>query len=92
MKQKHKMVKLHARVTLADYQRFDAIREKYGFRSIYQIMNYLAYSFLRACDSEHDTIAEPVPDEVKEMFDDLGTPKLPVRFRKARPNKTPNDI
>ena len=89
---KRKRIKICARVSLADYARLDAIREKYGFKSIYQIMNYLAYSFLRACDKEHDKIDEPLPDEVQEMFDDLGSAKLPTRFRKARPHKTPNDV
>ena len=60
---KCKYVRLSARVTLADYKRLEEIRRKYGFKSIYQILNYLTYSFLRVADREHDAIAEPVPEE-----------------------------
>lgn len=80
-------VRLTARVTMADYMRLKDIQKKYKFKSIYQIMNYLTYSFLRVADSEHDPITEPMPKEIEEMFDELGSPKIPVRYRKARPVK-----
>ncbi|WP_418832030.1 hypothetical protein [Phocaeicola sp.] len=89
---KCKYVRLSARVTLADYKRLEEIRRKYGFKSIYQILNYLTYSFLRVADREHDTIAEPVPEEIERMFEDLGTPALPVRYRRARPVRRSADL
>ena len=91
-KKRIQKVQIVARVTLADYKRLKDICEKYGFKSIYQLQNYLCYSFLRAVDKEHDPIDEPVPDEIVQMFDDMGTPKLPVRYRKARSVKKSTDL
>lgn len=91
-KKRIQKVQIVARVTLADYKRLKDICEKYGFKSVYQLQNYLCYSFLRAVDKEHDPIDEPVPDEIVQMFDDMGTPKLPIRYRKARPVKKSTDL
>ena len=85
-------IKVSARVTLADYRRLDKVRELYGFRSVYQIMNYLTYSFLRVADREHDVVDEPVPDEIEDMFKDLSEGQLPIKYRKARPYKRPSDL
>lgn len=91
-KKRIQKVQIVARVTLADYKRLKDICEKYGFKSVYQLQNYLCYSFLRAVDKEHDPIDEPVPDEIVQMFDDMGIPKLPIRYRKARPVKRSTDL
>lgn len=85
-------VQIVARVSLYDYMRLKEICEKYGFKSVYQLQNYLCYSFLRAVDKEHDPIDEPVPDEIVQMFDDLGSPRLPVKYLKAKPNKKSSDL
>ncbi len=85
-------VKLTARVTLADYVRLEKIRRKYGFKSIYQILNYLTYAFLRVVDRENDVVSEPVPEEIESMFEDLGSPAMPVRYRRARPVKKSTDL
>lgn len=44
-KKRIQKVQIVARVTLADYKRLKDICEKYGFKSIYQLQNYLCYSF-----------------------------------------------
>ena len=79
-------------MTLADYMRLKDIQKRYNFKSVYQIMNYLPYSFLRVADSEHDPVVEPMPKEIEDMFEELGSPKLPIRYRKARPNKKSCDL
>lgn len=91
-KSKSEWIRLTARVTLADYVRLRNIQRRYGFKSVYQILNYLTYSFLRVADKDNDPVDEPMPKEVEEMFDDLGTPKMPVRYKKAKPKKRSVDL
>ena len=91
-KERIRYVKITARVTLADYMRLEMIRRKYGFKSIYQILNYLTYAFLRVADREHDAVSEPVPEEIESMFEDLKSSDLPVRYRRARSVKKSTDL
>lgn len=91
-KERIRYVKLTARVTLADYMRLEMIRRRYGFKSIYQILNYLTYAFLRVADRENDAVSEPVPEEIESMFEDLESSDLPVRYRRARPAKKSADL
>lgn len=91
-KKRVQTVQIVSRVSLADYMRLKSICEQYGFKSVYQLQNYLCYSFLRAVDKEHDPIDEPVPDEIMKMFDDLGSSQLPRKYLKARPNKKSMDL
>ena len=92
MGKNNQRVQIVSRVSLVDYIRLKNICEKYGFKSVYQLQNYLCYSFLRAVDKEHDPIDEPVPDEICKMFDDLEYPSLPRKYKKAKPNKKSCDI
>ena len=91
-RKKNEWIRLTARVTLADYLRLKDIQKKYKFMSVYQILNYLAYSFLRVADKKNDRVDEPLPDEVEKMFDELGTSKMPIRYRKAKPKKRSVDL
>lgn len=81
-----KSVKISARVTLADYKRLQNIRQRYGFKSVYQIINYLAYAFLRVADRDNDPIVESVPEEIEEMFADMADGDLPRKY-KVKPHK-----
>lgn len=51
-RKRNEWIRLTARVTLADYTRLKDIQKKYKFKSVYQILNYLAYSFLRVADKK----------------------------------------
>ena len=64
-----KYKKIFARISLEDLHRVENIRKKYGFKSNYQIVQYLLYCFLRIADPDNDPIDEPVPAEIQEMFD-----------------------
>lgn len=92
MKENSQRVQIVSRVSLADYKRLKNICEKYGFKSVYQLQNYLCYSFLRAVDKEHDPITERVPDEICRMFDDLESSSLPIKYKKAKSNKKSCDL
>ena len=60
--------KIFARVSLEDLHRIEQIKKKFGFKSNYQILQYLLYCFLRVADPDNDPIDEPVPSEIEEMF------------------------
>ena len=64
------MKQLKANISIQDYQRLKAIKEKYKFRSMYQIMKYLLHSFLQVADpiTEADL---SVNKEIEEMFEDI---------------------
>lgn len=65
---KYKKQKIDTYVSVEDIKRLKAICEKYEFRSIYQLLQYLVHCFLRVADPENDPIVEPIPDEIREMF------------------------
>ena len=65
---KYKKQKIDTYVSVEDLKRLTIICEKYGFRSIYQLLQYLVHCFLRVADPESDKTNEPLPHEIKEMF------------------------
>lgn len=65
---KYRRQKIDTYVTASEITRLRAICVKYGFRSIYQLLQYLVYCFLRVADPEADPIDEPVPQEIENMF------------------------
>lgn len=86
-------VKIFSRISRGDYNRLAEIRKKYGFKSNYQIIQYLVYCFLRVADPEHDEIEEPIPVEIEEMFDTLSEADKRFMFRKPKkrcPYKSPD--
>ena len=88
-------IKIFSRVTRADYERLGEIRRKYGFKSNYEIMQYLMHCFLRVADPENDPIEEPVPAEIESMFQDLSEADKHFTFVKPKrrcPSQSPNDM
>lgn len=86
-------VKIFSRVSKADYNRLSDIKKKYGFKSNYQILNYLMYCFLRVADPDHDDKIEPVPIEIEEMFEGLSEADKKFMFVKPKrrcPHNTPD--
>ena len=67
-KKEYKKQKIDTYVSLEDVARLKAICEKSSFNSIYQLLQYLVYCFLRVADSQNDPIDEPIPDEIYSMF------------------------
>jgi len=66
----YKRQKIDTYVSVGDVSRLRAICGKFGFRSIYQLLQYLVHCFLRVADPPNDPIDEPLPKEIEEMFTD----------------------
>ena len=79
---------IKSRVTGVDFDRLNAIKEKYGFKSVYEILNYLVHCFLRVADPDNDPIAEPVPAEIEEMFE--GYTNAESRYKGEKPKRRCN--
>lgn len=76
--------KVYSRVTPDTYKRLNEVREKYGFSSVYEIMQSLIHCFLRVADPERDQQIEPVPYEIEQMFADLSDAEKHVEFEKPK--------
>lgn len=90
---KVEFIKIFSRVSKNDFERLSAIRKKYGFKSNYQIIQYLVYCFLRVADPDNDACLEPVPPEIEEMFDELSRADKHFSFIKPKrrcSHKSPN--
>lgn len=88
-------IKIFSRVSRSDYNRLSAIKKKYGFKSNYEILNYLMHCFLRVADPDNDDYSEPVPLEIEQMFSDLSEADRHLMFIKPKrrcPHKTPDTI
>ena len=67
---RYKKQKIDTYVSIEDVERLKRICDKYSFKSIYQLLQYLVHCFLRVADPENDPITELVPDEIQDMFFD----------------------
>lgn len=76
--------KVYSRVTPDTYNRLNDVKTKYGFSSVYEIMQNLIHCFLRVADPEHDQQIEPVPYEIEQMFSELFEAEKHVEFEKPK--------
>lgn len=76
--------KVVARIDIDCFNRLSEIRDKYGFSSNYEIIQYLVACFLRVADPEHDEEAEPVPDEIQSMFADFSQAERHFEYVKPK--------
>lgn len=76
--------KIWSRLDPKQYKRLTSIVEKYGFKSEYQIMQYITAAFLRVADPDNDENEEPVPDEIRDMFYDLSEGERHFEFVKPK--------
>lgn len=90
---RHKII---SRVSEIDYTRLERIVKLYGFKSVYALLNYITYCFLRVADRAHDTSDDVLPDEIIKMFpieDDVGEIRHAIlmsrRRRKRREGRPP---
>lgn len=77
--------KVVTRLSLDNWGRVEEIRDKYGFKSVYEINQYLWACFLRVADPEHEENDDPVPDEIADMFHDYAMAER--RFNYIKPKK-----
>lgn len=80
--------KVVARLNPIQYKRAEAIRDKFGFKSIYEITQYLWACFLRVADADNDTSVEPLPDEIETMFE--GFADSEKHFEYVKPKRSIN--
>ncbi len=86
--------KVYSRVTPETYRRLDEIKNKYGFGSIYEIIQSLIHCFLRVADPKKDQQTEPVPYDIEQMFTTLSEAEKHVEFEKPKrkaPHKSASD-
>lgn len=76
--------KVYSRVTPETFNRLNEIKDKYGFSSVYEIMQNLIHCFLRVADPQHDSQIEPVPYEIEQMFSNLSEAEKHVEFDKPK--------
>lgn len=81
--------KVVVRISPDAWERLNEIKEKYGFKSIYEIMQYLVGAFLRVADPEHEETDDPVPDEIAEMFG--GFAQAEKHFEYVKPKRKLNN-
>lgn len=67
-RQKYKKQKVYTYISVQDIERLKLLCMAYGFKSTYQILQYLLHCFLRVVDPENDTIDEPIQQEIVDMF------------------------
>lgn len=79
--------KIVARLDLEQWKRADSIRQKYGFKSIYEMNQYLWACFLRVADPDNDMEEQPVSEEIEAMFSDLS--EAEKHFGYVKPKKNP---
>lgn len=73
-----------SRLTLDEWARVETIRDKYRFKSVYEISQYLWACFLRVADPDNDENDDPVPDEIKDMFSDLAMAERHFEYVKPK--------
>lgn len=74
-------VNIMSKVSPSEARRLDAIVQTYGFRSKYEVLQYLLSAFIRYADCETDNAGD-IPVEVKRIFE---TVKSDARFGLVKP-------
>lgn len=77
-------VRIHSRMNDEAYARLSDIKNKYGFKSEYEILQYIVACFLRVADPKNDTNPESIPEEIADMFNDLSDEERQFDFVKPK--------
>lgn len=80
--------KIVVRLNPEQWARAIRIRDEYGYKSLYQIDQYLWACFLRVADPEHEEKDDPVPEEIEAMFGDFA--QAEKRFEYVKPKRKIN--
>ena len=83
-------IKIFSRMDNEAYKRLSVIRNKYGFKSEYEILQYLVACFLRVADPDNDENEESIPEEIENMFSDLSDAEKQFDFVKPKRANTYN--
>lgn len=76
--------KVYSRITPENYKRLETIASKYGFKSVYEIVQSLIHCFLRASDPENNPQTEVLPYDIECMFNELSEAEKHVEFNKPK--------
>lgn len=78
--------KIVVRLNIDAYNRFVAIRCKYGYNSIYEIMQHLTAFFIRVFDPipEEEKELSPIPEEIEMIFTCM---RNSVHFASVKPQR-----
>ena len=83
-------VKIFSRVSQQNYEKLEQIKEEYGFRSVYQIVQSLVHTFLDKVESKNlNNIS--ADEEIENMFEEFSNfekPSADVRY--VTPTRTPH--
>lgn len=69
MKKDKRTVNVTAKVSLETKRRLERIRDRYGFRSIYEIVQYLLSAFLRQADAEGEDLASQTDARTASLWE-----------------------
>lgn len=88
--------RVDTRVSLETYRRLNEVKNKYKFKSVYDILQSLIHCFLRYADPDNDPQKEdPLPKDIEDMFDDMSEGERHVEFsnkpKRRTPHRTPDD-
>ena len=67
---RYRKQKINTYVSLEEINRLREVQNKLGFKSIYEILQYLVHCFLRVVDPDNDTNDTPIETEIIDMFTD----------------------
>ena len=82
--------KIVVRLDPIQWERATRIRDKYGFKSVYEISQYLWGCFLRVADPELEDANESIPEEIANMFRSLSSYVAEVKRKRGdcKPRRT----
>ena len=83
-------VKIFSRVSQQNYEKLEQIKEEYGFRSVYQIVQSLVHTFLDKVESKNlNNIS--ADEEIENMFEEFSNfEKTSADVRYVTPNRIPH--
>jgi hypothetical protein len=91
-KQTAQKKKLHTYVSIEDIQRLEVIKNRCGYKSMYQLLQNAIYCLLRVADPENDPIIEPIPDEIRDMFNDFSDAEKHICHKTKVNTISPDDL
>lgn len=68
-KEYRRVHKIISRVTEDDYTKLEHLSKLYGLKSVYSLLSYITYIFLRSADQRNGVLDSELPENVIRLFD-----------------------
>lgn len=68
-KEYRRVHKIISRVTEDDYTKLEHLSKLYGLKSVYSLLSYITYIFLRSADQQNGVLDSELPENVIRLFD-----------------------